>query len=96
MSQEKKPLTDLISQLVIAYNKDLIQGYSYDHETNDILIAFYPRNNTPIQTLIEHIEATYPVLYVLKKQKYTKIEVLIKIGKYTIPPANKSISRHRA
>jgi hypothetical protein len=90
VKQPKKPITDLFDQLALAYKQDLLLGYAYSSETLKLNVRFYPRTNMPIQTLVRHIETTYPVEYVHVKNCYTELVLCIKFGKYSLNPIQKS------
>lgn len=89
----KKSIAELLDQMALAYDRDLILGYSYDDLTYKLIIEFYPRNNLPIQTLVRHIETNYAVEYVHVKNSYTKLLICVKFGKYTLNSVHKTIVR---
>ena len=89
---QKKTISHLLDELALAYDRDLVLGYSYDDLSHKVVIDFYPRTNLPIQTLVRHIETSYPIEYVHVKNNHTKLIIEIKIGKWIIAPL-KSIIR---
>lgn len=75
----KKSLDDLLEQMMMAYDRGLISGFTYDNLAHRVIMGFMLPANIPVQNLVTHIELCYPTEHVCVKNNPWGLQIEIQL-----------------